>query len=101
MFISGTTAGSAYKAMVSGRSSAVRGLIPKSTGGRMALGAGGALAVAGGVAMNRRRSSTNQDAMVQDMFRQDVLEQIRSGQIAAPPGTAAIQDMRTGKTYQL
>jgi len=36
-------------------SSAVRGLIPKSTGGRMALGAGGALGVAAGVAGYRNR----------------------------------------------
>jgi hypothetical protein len=42
---------------MAGMSSAVRGLIPRSTGGRMALGAGGALAVAGGVAMNRRNRS--------------------------------------------
>lgn len=82
-------------------SSAVRGLIPKSTGGRMALAGGGALAVASGVAMNRRRTSANQDAMVQDMFRQDVLQKIRSGQLAAPAGATSIQDMRTGRTYQL
>lgn len=54
-FISGTAAGSAYRAgsnagMAAGSkmSSAIRGIIPKSTGGRMA--AGGALAIAAGVA---------------------------------------------------
>jgi len=58
MFISGTAAGSAYRAgstagMTAGRrmSSAVGGLIPKTAGGRMA--AGGALAVAAGVASYR------------------------------------------------
>ena len=38
-----------------GMSSAVRGLIPKSTGGRMAMG--GALGIAAGVAGHRNRSS--------------------------------------------
>ena len=58
MFISGTAAGSAYRAgstagMAAGKrvSSAVGGLIPKTTGGRMA--AGGALAIAAGVASYR------------------------------------------------
>jgi hypothetical protein len=43
-------------------SSAVKGLIPKSTGGRMALGAGGALGVAAGVAGYRRRQAYQQQA---------------------------------------
>ena len=41
---------------MAGMSSAVRGLIPKSAGGRMAMGAG-ALGVAGGVAGYQKRSS--------------------------------------------
>lgn len=40
--------------ITSGISSAAKGLIPKSTGGRMALGAGGVLGVAAGVAGYRR-----------------------------------------------
>jgi len=39
-----------------GMSSAVRGLIPKSTGGRMAMGGMGALGVAAGVRSYRNRS---------------------------------------------
>ena len=39
-----------------GMSSAVRGLIPKSAGGRMAMGAS-ALGIAGGVAGYQKRSS--------------------------------------------
>ena len=51
----------------SGMSSAVRGLIPKSSGGRMALGAGGALGMAVGVAgyknhrSNQRLSQLNRE----------------------------------------
>lgn len=43
-------------------SSAVKGLIPKSTGGRMALGAGGALGVAAGVSGYRKRQAYQQQA---------------------------------------
>lgn len=45
-----------------GMSSGVRGLIPKSTGGRMALGAGAALGVAGGIAGFRNRRTQNATA---------------------------------------
>lgn len=41
---------------MAGMSSAVKGLIPKSTGGRMALGVGAGLGVAGGVVAGRRMS---------------------------------------------
>lgn len=47
---------------MAGMSSAVRGLIPKSTGGRMALGAGAALAVAGSVVGYRSYNSPQRSA---------------------------------------
>ena len=59
MFVSGTAAGSAYKAgtsATSGISSGARGLIPKSYGGKAA--AVGALGVAAGIATYRHAKSS-------------------------------------------
>lgn len=59
-------------------SSAVRGLIPKSTGGRMALAGGGALAVAGGVTnfRNKRRKEQRYDALRQRVINSVQLTEV-------------------------
>jgi len=58
---------------MAGMSSAVRGLIPKSTGGRMALGAGGAVGLAAGVSGFRNRRKQQE----YDAFRQRVVNSIQ------------------------
>ena len=82
-------------------SSARFGLIPKSAGGKMALGGMGALGVAAGVRNYRNRSSAanvSQEAL--DAYaRQDVLQGMTSGRLPAPKGVVSIQDMRSGQTY--
>jgi hypothetical protein len=82
-------------------SSARFGLIPKSMGGKMALGGMGALGVAAGVRSYRNRSSranVSQEAM-NAYARQDVLQGMTSGRLPVPQGTASVQDMRTGQSY--
>jgi hypothetical protein len=54
--------GSGLRSAASGASSATRGLIPKSTGGRVAMGAGAGLGVEAGVAGYRKRSSGRNQA---------------------------------------
>jgi len=78
-------------------------LIPKSSGGRVALGAGLGIATATGITSYRNRSSArmNQGVFNQDAFRQDVLAKIRSGELAAPQGATSIQDSRSGAIYEL
>jgi hypothetical protein len=82
-------------------SSARFGLIPKSAGGKMALGGMGALGVAAGVRSYRNRSSAaniRQGAM--DAYaRQDVLQGITSGSLPVPQGAVSVQDMRSGRSY--
>lgn len=58
---------------MAGMSSAVRGLIPKSTGGRMALGAGGAVGLAAGV--TSFRNSRKQQKI--DNFNQRLINSIQ------------------------
>jgi len=78
-------------------------LIPKSSGGRVALGSGLGIATAAGITGYRNRSSArmNEGAFNQDAFRQDVLGKIRSGQLAVPQGATSIQDSRSGAIYGL
>lgn len=81
-----------------GMSSAVRGLIPKSTGGRMAMGGMGALGVAAGVRSHRNRNSSGA-GFNQAAFQDDVLQGITSGRLPVPQGAVSVQDMRTGQSY--
>lgn len=82
-------------------SSARFGLIPKSAGGKMALGGMGALGVAAGVRNYRNRTSganVSQEAM-DSYARQHVLQGITSGSLPAPQGAVSVQDMRSGRSY--
>jgi len=86
-------------------SSAVKGLIPKSTGGRMALGAGGALGVAAGVAGYRKHQRTNMinsmsDDQINGLYAKNVvLPGILDGSLPVPRGTAQVT--YGGNTYQV
>jgi len=66
---------------MAGGSSAVRGLIPKSTGGRVGLGLGAAGLVGGTMAMRSRRSSGSSMEMARQASPQKQYEwQIEGGQ---------------------
>lgn len=66
---------------MAGGSSAVRGLIPKSTGGRVGLGLGAAGLVGGTMAMRSRRSSGSPMEMARQASPQKQYEwQIEGGQ---------------------
>ena len=65
---------------MAGMSSAVRGLIPRSTGGRVGLGLGAAGLLTGGMAMRSRRSSRSSMEMASQASPQKQYEwQIEGG----------------------
>jgi hypothetical protein len=59
--------GSGMRSRVAGSSSAVRGLIPKSTSGRVAMGAGAAIGGGAVIASSRNRRSSGSQGFGQDM----------------------------------
>jgi hypothetical protein len=72
--------GSGIRSRVAGSSSAARGLIPKSTGGRVAMGAGAAIGGGAVLAASRNKRSSGSQG-----FGQDMASAIASGEFGPAP----------------
>ncbi len=72
--------GSSARSAASRASSATRGLIPKSTGGRVAMGAGAAIGGGAVLAASRNRRSSGSQG-----FGQDMASAIASGEFGPAP----------------
>jgi len=75
-------------------------LIPKSTGGRVALGAGGALGVAAGVSSYRNRKQQMAQAEHSVMMAH-ALSGIASGQLPSPEGYNQVYSRHSGNVYDI